>query len=143
MSSRRAGFSLIDVLIAIALMGVLAAIALPTYREQFARARRSDLQTALLDDAAYLQRYYAANNAFSGSPPPQLPAPVSPRAGLPAYAIGVAVPPDDPTSFVLTATRTGAMRGDRCGDFTYDNLARRGLVPGTFAAGLVPEACWR
>ena len=140
---RPAGFTMIDVLVAIALTAVLAAVALPAYREQLARARRSEMQTALLEDAAYMQRYYAANNAFSGTPLPQLPVPVSPRAGTPAYTIAVAVPSDDPTSFLLTATRAGAMQGDRCGDFTYDHLGRRGLAPGTFAAGLTPEACWR
>src|SRR5476649_2799482 len=93
---RPAGFTLIDLLVTIALLGVLAAIALPAYREQVARARRSDLQTALLEDAGYLQRYYAANNSFNANPAPRLPFAASPRAGAAAYAIVVAVPPDDP-----------------------------------------------
>ncbi len=119
------------------------AIALPAYRENVARARRSELQAALLEDAGYLQRYAAAHGAFSGDPAPRLPFPASPRAGAAAYLIIVAVPTDDPTRFLLTATRTGAMLDDRCGDFTYDHLGRRGLVAGSFAAGESVPSCWR
>ena len=123
---------------------MLSAIALPAYREQIARARRSELQTAMLDDAGYMQRYLAANIGDRAAAPPELTSSTSPRTGAAAYRIAVAVPSDDPTSFVLTATRVGAMQGDRCGDFTYDNMGRRGLVAGTtYAAGASIDACWR
>ena len=137
------GFTLMELLIALALLAVLLAIALPAYREQIARAHRSELQTALLEDAGYMQRYYAANNAFSAPSPPRLTWTASPPTGPPAYEIVVTVPPGDPTVFTLTATRAGAMAGDRCGDFTYDNLGRRGLVPGTPRGGLTAADCWR
>jgi type IV pilus assembly protein PilE len=137
------GFTLMELLIALALLAVLLAIALPAYREQTARSRRAGLQAALLEDAGYMQRYYAANNAFSATPPPRLTWTASPPAGPPAYVIVVTVPPGDPTVFTLTAMRAGAMAGDRCGDFTYDNLGRRGLVPGTQQAGLTAADCWR
>ncbi|MET0382542.1 MAG: type IV pilin protein [Burkholderiaceae bacterium] len=137
------GFTLVELLAAVAVLGVLVAIALPAYREQSARARRSQMQAVLIEDAGYMQRYYAANNAYAASPPPRLTYAASPRAGAPDYLVTVSVPAADPTSFVLTATRAGAMRDDRCGDFTYDNLGQRDLVPGSFAAGLSAEACWR
>ena len=137
------GFTLMELLIALALLAVLLAIALPAYREQIARARRSELQAALLEDAGYMQRYYAANNAFSAPSPPRLTWTASPPTGPSAYEIVVTVPPGDPTVFTLTATRAGAMAGDRCGDFTYDHLGRRGLVAGTPRAGLTAADCWR
>ncbi len=137
------GFTLIELMVALVLVGLLAAIALPAYFEQVARARRADVQAALLEDAGYMQHYYSAHDAFTGTPPPSLPAATSPRGGAASYRIGVAVPADDPTTFVLTATRTGAMRADRCGDFSYDHLGRRGLVPGTAEAGRSAESCWR
>jgi type IV pilus assembly protein PilE len=141
--SPRRGFTLIELMIALVLLGILAAIALPAYFEQLAHARRVDLQAALLEDAGYMQRYYAAHDAFTGVPPPQLPVENSPPSGAPGYAITVSVPADDPSSFVLTARRAGAMDHDACGDFTYDNLGRRDLVAGTFASGRSSAACWR
>ena len=137
------GFTLIELLVAIAALGVLVAIALPAFREQLARARRSDVQAALLENAAYMQHYYAAHNAYTDQSPPQLPFTSTPRQGGASYTISVAVPAADPSSFVLTAVRTGAMESDACGDFTYDNLSQRGLVPGTSAAGRSAATCWR
>ena len=137
------GFTLIELLVAMAAMAILAAIALPAFFEQLARARRTDVQAALLEDAGYMQHYYASHDAYSGAPPPQLPFETTPRQGAASYAITVSVPSQDPTSFVLTATRAGAMASDACGDFTYDNLGQRNLVAGTFASGRSAAACWR
>jgi type IV pilus assembly protein PilE len=139
----RRGFTLIELLVALAALGILAAIALPAFFEPLARARRTDAQAALLEDAAYMQHYYAAHNAYTDTPAPQLPFASTPRLGAASYTIAVSVPAADPASFVLTATRAGAMSSDPCGDFTYDNLGRRDLAPGTFAGGRSAERCWR
>jgi type IV pilus assembly protein PilE len=143
--SRRArrGFTLVELLIAVAVLAILAAIALPAYFEQQARARRTDVQAALLEDAGYMQHYYAAHNAYTDTPAPQLPFARTPRAGVASYVISVRVPAGDPTSFMLTAVRSGAMSADACGDFSYDNLGRRDLVAGTFASGRDAVHCWR
>jgi type IV pilus assembly protein PilE len=139
----RRGFTLIELMVAMAALAILAAIALPAFYEQIARARRSDMQAAMLEDAAYLQHYYSAHDAFMDTPPPQLPAARAPRAGVASYTIVLSVPPGDPTTFMLTAQRTGTMSADPCGDFTYDSLGRRDLAAGTFSAGRSALACWR
>ena len=139
----RAGFTLFELMIVLAVVAVLAGIAVPAFLEQAARARRTDVQVALLEDAGYMQRYYAAHDSYRGSPAPQLSAPRSPRTGPTNYVVTLSVPADDPGSFLLVATRSGAMRADACGDFTYDNLGRRDLVAGTFAAGRSAPSCWR
>ena len=139
----RRGFTLIELMLAMTVLAILAAVAVPAFYEQVARARRSDLQAALMEDAAYLQHYYSAHDAFTDTPPPQLPATRSPRAGAASYLIVLGVPPGDPSTFVLTAQRTGAMGADPCGDFTYDSLGRRDLVAGTFSVGRSAIACWR
>ena len=139
----RRGFTLIELLVAMAAMSVLVAIALPSFFEQLARARRTDVQAALLEDAGYMQHYYASHNAYTDTPAPQLPSTRTPRTGAASYAISVGVPANDPSSFVLTAVRTGAMSSDPCGDFTYDNLGQRDLVAGTFAPGRDAARCWR
>ena len=142
-SRARRGFTLIELLVAVAVASVLVAIALPSFFEQLARARRSDVQAALLEDAGYMQHYYSSHNAYTDTPAPQLPSTRSPRTGAASYAISVSVPASDPTSFVLAAVRSGAMSSDPCGDFTYDNLGQRDLVPGTVSAGRDAARCWR
>jgi type IV pilus assembly protein PilE len=139
----RRGFTLIELMIAMATLAILAAIALPAFQEQVARTRRVQLQAALLEDAGYMQHYYASHDAFTGTPPPQLPWPRTPRAGAANYTISVASPPGDPFTFMLTAQRVGVMAADACGDFTYDSLGQRGLITGTFAAGRGVAGCWR
>ena len=139
----RRGFTLIELMIAMAALAILASAALPTFHESIARARRSEMQAALLEDAGYMQHYYASHDAFMGTPPPQLPFARTPRTGAANYAITVSVPAADPASFVLTAQRTGAMGADACGDFTYDSPGQRGLVAGTVAPGRDVASCWR
>ena len=139
----RHGFTLIELMIAMAALAILAALALPTFHESIARTRRGEMQAALLEDAGYMQHYYASHDAFMGTPPPQLPFARTPRTGPANYAITVSVPAADATSFSLTAQRTGAMGTDACGDFTYDSLGQRGLVAGTVASGRDVASCWR
>src|SRR4051794_33704766 len=73
------GFTLIELMISVAVVAVLAAVALPAYKDQISRSKRSDMQTVLLEDAQYMQRYYAANNAYNGTPAPALSFVTSPR----------------------------------------------------------------
>ena len=136
-------FTLIELMIVMAVLAILAAVALPAFYESVARARRGEMQAALLEDAGYMQHYYASHDAFMDTPPPQLPSARTPRTGAANYTIAVSVPAGDPTSFVLTAQRTGSMSEDACGDFIYDSSGRRGLVAGTFAVARGVESCWR
>ena len=137
------GFTLIEVLVAIVIVGILAAVAFPAYKEQVARTRRSEAQTVLLEDAQYMQRYYAANNTYNASEvPAALTYPVAPRgASGAAMAYAITLAASSSTGFTLQATPTNAMATDRCGAFTYDDQNVKGVVPNTPGLG-VPD-CWR
>ena len=59
------GFTLIELVIAMAIVAVLAAVALPTYQGVRHRAQRTDARLALLWIQYQQERHYAANNAYA------------------------------------------------------------------------------
>ena len=59
------GFTLIELMIVILIIGILGVIALPTYQNYITRARRCDGQSALLDLASRLERFYSDQNSYA------------------------------------------------------------------------------
>ena len=56
---------MIELMITVAIIGVLASIAVPSYSSYVARARRADARAQLTQAAQFMQRYYAANDSFT------------------------------------------------------------------------------
>lgn len=110
--ARVAGFTLIELMIAVVILTLLVAIALPSYRREIEESRRTDAKTALLDLASREQRFFSLQNSFTtnfvslGYAPAGNPASVTVGSGY--YSVTVAVPspnaPANPNSFLLTAT---------------------------------------
>ncbi|WP_068829176.1 type IV pilin protein [Pseudomonas sp. BMS12] len=64
MSSKQAGFTLLEMMLAVAIIGILAAIAIPNYSEYVARSKRSEGQALLSEGAARQERFFAQNNSY-------------------------------------------------------------------------------
>lgn len=137
------GITLIELLVTVAILVILASVAVPSYMEYFAQARRADAQAALQELAQFLERNYTTNNRYDqdgdpdgdGNPATVLPFTTAPHdGGTVAYNLSATYA--NANSYTLSATPTGSMTGDSCGTLTLTHTGTRG------AGGAVSE-CWK
>ena len=120
------GFTLMELMIVVAIVGILAALAYPTYEESSRRAKRSDGRGALLDAATRLERFYSDNNQYTnnwGAAPAGANIAVASQDGHYNLAIG-GLGANNQT-YTLTATPVG-FADSRCGNFTLTNAGVQG-----------------
>ena len=121
MRNRYKGFSLVELLIVIAIVAILAAIGYPAYNDSVQKTRRANAQAELIELAAFMERWYTQNFTYqtSGGADPTLPFTESPKDGNNKYYDLTIATGTGPDSFTLTATPKNAQSGDKCGTMTY------------------------
>jgi len=139
-SSRQAAFTLIEVMIVVAIIGILAAVAYPSYRDYIAKARRGDAMAVLMEDAQWMERYFTQYNTYlNAGANPVLPIIEAPKdAGAKYYDITFSGT-NTQTTYILQATPKGAMTSDRCGTLTLTEAGVKGTTGGTLSS----QDCWR
>ena len=125
------GFTLIEIMIVIAIIGIVMTFAAPSITEYLKKGRRSEVAGLLSEQAQILERFYSKNNVYTNA--------TGLSAGNDYYTI---TPTLADQTFLLTAVRKAgtSMATDKCGDFTLTNTGVRNMVNAT--AGLTAKDCW-
>ncbi len=150
---RQGGFTLIELMVTVAIVGILAAVAYPSYSEYVAKSRRAEAQALLMQSAQWMERFYAENYSYSINTAGVVVAELfparysqSPINGTAVYNITVN---SSATTFTVSATRTGAMAADKCGNFQITHTGVKQLETDTFSAAAgasqvaAMQNCWR
>lgn len=137
MRARQAGFSLIEILIVLALMGILTAIAVPQYNAYRLRANRADAKVALVEGAQRMERFFTRASTYLGADDAVTGAKLPDKSGSGLYTIGFEGVLTA-GGFVLQAVPTGAQAADDCGTLKIDQTGRKWAEKG----GTAVAGCW-
>ncbi len=162
MNEKNTGFTLIELMIVVAIVGILAGIAYPSYQDSGRKSRRADAEGALLGFANAMERYFTENNTYlgaagtpanpadTGAPQPSIFAKKSPiDGGKTFYNLTINAPPPPPptptpaptpTTYTLYAIPTGHQANDKCGTLTLTETGKKGILHQ--ATGVTVKDCW-
>tara|TARA_R110001583_G_scaffold173287_1_gene327190 strand:- start:35212 stop:35631 length:420 start_codon:yes stop_codon:yes gene_type:complete len=114
------GFTLIELMIVIAIIAILTAIALPSYQDSVRKARRGDVQGAMLEMSNFMEREFTETNSYAGV--------TIAATGVTSdyYTFTTPIPNLTATSYTLTAVPQGGQANDSCGTLTLSQTGVKG-----------------
>lgn len=138
---RHRGFTLIELMITVAVIGILAAIALPSYQRYIIETRRAAGAGCLLELAQFMERFYTTNMSYlkSDGDAPDLPATscVNELEDFYTFSLSAA----DATTYSLEAEPQGGQASDTCATLTIDQAGTKGANGSTTWADV--KTCWQ
>jgi type IV pilus assembly protein PilE len=120
---RAAGFTLIELMIVVAIASILAAVALPSYREYVRRSTRAEAQAYMMAVAVRQQQFLVDTRAYAATLDAvgvALPSNVNA-----AYDAVMPTPGAAPPSFTLTLTPKANQTGEKCGEMSLNQAGAK------------------
>ncbi len=136
------GFTLIEIMIVVAIIGILAAIAYPSYSEQVRRSKRNDAATALMQASQWMQRLYATQGSFEGASDKLKDsgfawAPLGSPKDSRTYNITVSVNDNNRGYELFAEPQGGEAKDPKCGILSLKDTGLKGQSKGATAD------CWK
>ncbi len=126
-----AGFTLIELMITVAVVAILAAIAVPSYNDQVRKSHRGQAKADLVEYAQRAERFHTVNNTYTGF---ALGTNRSPREGGTArYTVAIQ---QTANTFTITATPQNTQARDKCGTLTINQASVKTPAESTVSG------CW-
>lgn len=140
--ARQTGVTLVELLSVVLIIGILAALVIPSYQESVRKARRSDGQAVMLELSQWMERFYTENGRYDQDRAGTAVTAVVPASLLSAPKEGgvthynLALGNLAQLTFTITATPAAAQAGDKCGNLTLTQSGVKGVSASTVAQ------CW-
>lgn len=145
-TKKQGGVSLLELMIVVAIIGIIAAIAYPNYQESVRKSRRAECAGALSGLGNAMERFFTVNSTYLGA------AAGGGNTGAPAI-FSVSCPTDGGvatynltiqaatgSTYALQAAPIGPQAADKCGSLTLSNTGLKGVTGQS--AGTTWQDCW-